>query len=1353
MKAITRIILILFGIFLTLFSLSAPVFAYTIVGDSVIQEDAVSRLQVTPHTASNPTGKDFVQTFVLTNKTASPQNVYVAYKFDKNLLSGSVNAYTPPVFDWVENQSYTCAPPLHYTYVLNANPGAPNPNSIHCYKTLDNNTPANPADDTNVTAWDMNFSTGDLGTNSIAVNNYVKVSGDTWTDVTNFFSSAIYLNDTLYYLPTPIAFSANQSLTWKLKYTPDPSDATKKWEMVFYTGTSASCLLTGTCTYVQWLDPWWNSSYLYGRTITVTNNSGTYALQDTNNSVRLRITNELGAKALANCNDVRITYNGTEIDRNAVGNCQSDANIYFEVQAPINASATDAGYFLYYGNTGAGTPNTATLSNPATDSVCVGQYRMDAGYAKNECGADATLTGTGSVVAGVLNNAYQLGSTSLINVGAPMKSARTIEGWFNCGSACSTADNFISGGNFGTDKFTQAYVNGGLQWSISPAGSNAFTILGATTLSANTWYYIALSCGVGGAKMYVNGVLDGNNASTVCFPDIDDPLTTSGFGYATTSGANIFDSMKMSSTQRTSGWWQSTLNSGAVLPSASLGAEQNANAVPDINFIYPNTSGALIAGTHNIDFNFNDADFNASGNYKINIKARRTDTNALTTIMTDGNAFAYCSHMDSNAQKKECLVSYNFSLNLASSVRYVLDVNVTDDLNAVGSKTSLDFNVLKVVIWNQKMVRTNLLNLDADGVNYGINSEGWSASETQNKTMNAPNVGRKQYVILKKLRDNSALEVFINSVSVGTIVADSGDPKTWQLYAFPVTSTLLHGNPQTVTITAPGGQNATFIDYIALADSVDGNIFSGGEALTYLWDVNYNGITSTSNQFGLDQNGVITYTDANSVAMTADNNYVAVVYPTASLDMNVFGFVKVVAGGATYLSDTNKTMINDSTNPVITSISMSYFDVITGRSYHFDSNTSDLYWNNAILSIEGVDYDLNVQSMGGNDRNAYGNFTFVADGNYSSSLQIFDQVDRNTVYAFGIRASNIQLLSSNEFNDSNWARANATTISSTATFTSVSFRKDFNFTATGTANITYFDHNYSLYNGTTSTGRGGVINSNYYRANKSTVALPPLTTLNGYLVASDMNGNVSLQDYISYDVNGAIETQWKNTGIDDKRLVWVSPQDINSSLTGFWVKVAVRTPFNANTYKVLFKECTDTPDFSAGTCVSYTTIDIYSQTDQNYNGGVYPTVDADLDGLKDTLYFKVPALANHMYLIDLTATPESAWTGGGGTPNTGGGGGGGSSGDSGTPDTNNIVQQATTGLANGFDGFASALGTIVGNVIDWTNLQFTRLNVQGVFQGENLFTIISLAVLGVIVFFLIPKAQSKTTKKSFGVRV
>ena len=107
---------------------------------------------------------------------------------------------------------------------------------------------------------------------------------------------------------------------------------------------------------------WWDSDYQYRRRIAVTA-APSYGVS-TGYSVKYNPTgseaSEIYNYSLANGNDFRVVYwNGSswvELDRDLVFFTDSNIEVWFALQADIGGGAVDGDYFVYYGNSDAGSP-------------------------------------------------------------------------------------------------------------------------------------------------------------------------------------------------------------------------------------------------------------------------------------------------------------------------------------------------------------------------------------------------------------------------------------------------------------------------------------------------------------------------------------------------------------------------------------------------------------------------------------------------------------------------------------------------------------------------------------------------------------------------------------------------------------------------------------------------------------------------------------------------------------------------------------------------------------------------------------------------------------------------------------
>ena len=141
--------------------------------------------------------------------------------------------------------------------------------------------------------------------------------------------------------------------------------------------------------------PWWNAAWDYRARVTVTNSSATEALRvgysahATVDTATLIATNRL----LSTCDDLRVvSFDGlsnTELDR-VIENCGTDhTEVWFALPRAVSPSGQDNGFYLYYGNSSAGTPP----ANAANVFLFYEDWEQGAAHWTSAGGLDPANTG------------------------------------------------------------------------------------------------------------------------------------------------------------------------------------------------------------------------------------------------------------------------------------------------------------------------------------------------------------------------------------------------------------------------------------------------------------------------------------------------------------------------------------------------------------------------------------------------------------------------------------------------------------------------------------------------------------------------------------------------------------------------------------------------------------------------------------------------------------------------------------------------------------------------------------------------------------------------------------------------
>lgn len=278
---------------------------------------------------------------------------------------------------------------------------------------------------------------------------------------------------------------------------------------------------------------WYNTNYQYRQQITVTAPVANavpvgYPVKVTIDTAAL----QTAGKLLANRNDWRIIYNNGTTSADLSRDYVTTTATYFPIQTTISAGQTDGNYYVYYGYSSESTNKQPTTeaewngvygfygTTPDANSVALYHFREGTGTSVAD---DSASTNTGSASGtpswgtdgkfgrylGYVTASSQyvdLGTSSSFDLGS-----MTLEGWFyfTVDPSGQTMALVSSWGLSDPDKsFKMRVVGGKLALSIY-SGVASDEVIGATTLSQNTWYHLAATYdGSNTGVVYVNGTQD-----------------------------------------------------------------------------------------------------------------------------------------------------------------------------------------------------------------------------------------------------------------------------------------------------------------------------------------------------------------------------------------------------------------------------------------------------------------------------------------------------------------------------------------------------------------------------------------------------------------------------------------------------------------------------------------------------------------------------------------------------------------------------------------------------------------------------------------------------------------------------
>jgi len=278
--------------------------------------------------------------------------------------------------------------------------------------------------------------------------------------------------------------------------------------------------------------PWWDSSYAQKRDLTILNSMNISL--PSGYPVRLHFdsnTNPTAAElydaslSTPKCNDLRIVYNNqTQLDRAVQGCSASSIDVFFRTQASIPPLTADqAGYQLYYGHAGAGTPpgSYGTVFYPSVDSHTRaalyfqeggGSVAYDSsGYANNGTFPGDITWSTGKWGHSLLfpgnddiNGGVDLGRRSSLNL-----PQITFEGWFQNDNPTAYDHLFSQRESYPLLKFVLSHVGTRLildYWDDLAHGMHEYFLETPGYTPDSGWHHYALTYDGSTVRIYYDGV-------------------------------------------------------------------------------------------------------------------------------------------------------------------------------------------------------------------------------------------------------------------------------------------------------------------------------------------------------------------------------------------------------------------------------------------------------------------------------------------------------------------------------------------------------------------------------------------------------------------------------------------------------------------------------------------------------------------------------------------------------------------------------------------------------------------------------------------------------------------------------
>jgi hypothetical protein len=267
---------------------------------------------------------------------------------------------------------------------------------------------------------------------------------------------------------------------------------------------------------------WWDAAYSYKRNLVIlsTDSVGShYPVHLHFDSTTTPSAEEIynASQTAVKGNDVRIIYQDeTELDRFVQEFSTTNVDIWFALQSGLGSSQSDStNYQVYYGNAAAGTPpaNVNEVFLPTVDEHTIGLWHFQEGsgstvYDTSSRGHDGSFSSPGWTTDGRFGNAGGFdGSSSEVNFGDHSDfnlNQMTLEAWVYLTDSPGDYPHVFN---------KEAYwlrIMGSRQVQFSVAtGAPDPKVTGNRQLDLNTWYHVAATYDGDHARVYVNGVKEG----------------------------------------------------------------------------------------------------------------------------------------------------------------------------------------------------------------------------------------------------------------------------------------------------------------------------------------------------------------------------------------------------------------------------------------------------------------------------------------------------------------------------------------------------------------------------------------------------------------------------------------------------------------------------------------------------------------------------------------------------------------------------------------------------------------------------------------------------------------------------
>lgn len=575
---------------------------------------------------------------------------------------------------------------------------------------------------------------------------------------------------------------------------------------------------------------------------------------------------------------------------------------------------------------------------------------------------------------------------------------------------------------------------------------------------------------------------------------------------------------------------------------------------------------------------------------------------------------------------------------------------VSDSIDITGTNYTLPPNPLG----GGTAVEGALNDLSEDGSHFSVVSEAWDIGENKTKNITALNASNDAYLVVRAYQ-NTNLSIWLNGSLLGSIPANDTSTADWRVFAFYIAAANV-SNVNEFNFTAPSSNTEiTYVDYIGLMDTAQTDRIAGNGTLLGVFGNESEPSDPLTDVFLVVQNGTTDIVRDNDLVNNnsfADVGYGTLigVYVVPNVDENSTIYLAGNASSGNYLSS-NTTVEIDSFVPIVNSVTTDTDALALKQLYNITVAVSDINVSWVEASVNDTSFAaLNLTLIAPNTWRGSVNYTAAFTKNIS--IKAVDSTGKQALSYVEVRASTGNVTVGDAEANSSWGYAwRLLNVTSSEVRYNLPLFRNVTVEGIGTAYIDELNVSYGFVdqNATAILIENSTHTTDAWSfANESTSITWRADAWN------NSNGSATFHNILQYTLTEALMVQYKDLGGLNQRTWYANLTKANQSRENISLAIPIRTAYNGSTSSLLVYICVLGLNWSDNSCTDWSDITstVYSQSTQTYHWGTsndqYPTIDANGDGNKDTLIFKVPSIAANgevMFRLDVASgTAETSWS-------------------------------------------------------------------------------------------------------------